>query len=230
MHILFFAGKLHPEIALQFIIFAPLMPFLMLFTMISDKIKQIRYQLRERKMRSVSSWIAISLAEKGIEVIGNYGPPIPYTIEDTHGTHTGYLANGYDSLHDRCEVHAVVSPEQITDYQSVYAQALRRFKKLTPAQICGNAKPPEPLDQKWAESIGIKEYFALEHFAPCAICGIQLSWGMVWGDQQSHLYLHWSDAVNTYHFKDKLDRTIKGYVCNNCVRALNPYSGGTYFE
>ena len=222
---LYFAGKVHPEVALQSTVFAPIMPI----AFIGCWLKDTKYYLRVRRMRRVSRWIAESLQAKGIRVDGNYGTPPPYKTVDEDGTVHINIPDGYNALYNHCEVCAELKPDQITAYQDVYAAAIKKFSWLTPAQICGSAVPPEPLNREWASRVGITEYFAEELFAPCVECGEQKPWHeFLWGDKTSHTKLHWANKVSEYHLRDGTTKTVHGRLCDVCEKKLNYAQATSY--
>lgn len=223
---LYFAGRVHPELTRQSTVFAPIMPIALVGCWLQDT----KFRLHVRKMRRVSRWIAESLSARGIKVNGNYGASPSFETCGENGTIYINIPDGYDAIHDYCEVRAEPKSEQIAAYQDVYAAAIRKFWWLTPAQVCGGAIPPKPLNREWASRIGITEYFAEELFVPCVECGAQKPWHRwLWGDEVSHAKLHWADIVTEYHLRDGTTGTIRGRLCDVCEKRLDYTSATSYF-
>ncbi|MBI4457427.1 hypothetical protein HY633_00500 [Candidatus Uhrbacteria bacterium] len=83
-------------------------------------------------------------------------------------------------------VHCRLHPDQIPAYRKAYAEAIRRFTTLKPADICALAEPLEPFDKAWADANGFKDY-SREVFIKCGGCGGQISLGFAFGDDYEKL-------------------------------------------
>src|SRR5262245_8499249 len=98
--VLALSGKIQGEGALGVFILAPIMPFIIL----KDVIEEYRYARRVKRFRKVSAWIAENLREKGIEVVGDYKKPPEREFYDEKGVLHIKIPDGYNALHDSCDV------------------------------------------------------------------------------------------------------------------------------
>ena len=117
------------------LLLAPIRCASFLYTISSRREKQ-RMKDFEKRVREAGLWLVARLASKGIQV-----------------RWTECVQGGLCYA-----VASVLLPEQREAYQEVYGEALHAFPDLPPACLCRYAFPIEPLNEAWAQSVGISEY------------------------------------------------------------------------
>lgn len=154
---------------------------------INEQIQWQKYKREKKRLLQVKQWIIEHLTQKGIKVIGEW---------------SNYVNAELKSY-----------PDQINDFQTVYAEAIKQFPDVPPDQFCAWAKPLGLLDKEWAKRFGFKEYQGMQWTAPCYGCKKQVVKNFLWGDDSPRdLY------VENYHFvlKPEFREKGPGFICKEC--------------
>ena len=206
--ILFSLGKVHPELALQSTVYAPLMPIAFALAFVKD---EIIYGSKVWWYQRKAKWIAEELQKKGIQL-------------HQFGIGDNFCNYDYNALHNACEVQADLKPDDVETYCEVYARAIKKFSWcLTPRKICSSAFPEQPLNKEWAQRNRVNEYF-VEYFIPCINCDNKLRMGWQWGSDSFHSKLQggtYSQVLSrTYTLTDGTRKTFNGFICVDCEKTL----------
>lgn len=170
------------------VVYAPVLIPSIPFIPILDWLDLKRYEKEERRIELVNEWLTIQLAEKGIKVVGKW------------------------STYLRSEVRG----DQLSDFQTVYAEAIRAFPKVNPFRFCARAEPPGLLGREWAKRFGFKEYQGEQWTAPCYGCQVQTVEDFLWGDDTPrNLYVEDYCFVLKPEFKEIFQKE-PGYICKEC--------------
>lgn len=110
-----------------------------------------------------------------------------------------------------------MSPERISLYGKVYAEACRTFPHVPVALIIENADYAQTLNQAWAAKYGISDYMAEVCTPPCVRCNNTETRGFYCSKQRAAIKEFFTNMQPVYTLGGEDSKLVSdGFVCRDC--------------